>query len=234
MKSWLLSRRSTIGTVLLAVLLVVATATTTAVVTTRTAETVPPPPEGPVRVAVIGDSYSAGSNNDVVWPSLIAAGSSLSISDVAVADASYSGGEGQSGRFAEQIDKALASKPGVIVIFGGLADAGLPDEQINQSAIDLFAELTRRAPNVKVVVFGPIWHHDPVPDVFMALDTDIATAAKTTHTTYISLIREKWLVADGLMQGDAAPTDEGQSVLARRLNPLLLEQVRKPSRAALP
>ena len=234
MKSWLLSRRSMIGTVVLALLLVVATATTTVVLTSRTGETVPPPPNGPVRVSVIGDSYSAGSNNDVTWPSLVAAGSPLSISDVAVADASYAGGAGQSGRFAEQIDKALASKPGVIVVFGGLGDAGLPDDQITQSAIDLFAELTRRAPNVKLVVFGPIWHHDPVPDVFMALDADLATAAKTTHTNYISLIRERWLIADGLMQGDAAPTDDGQSVLARRLNPLLLEQVRESNSVELP
>jgi hypothetical protein len=212
----------------------VATPTTTVALTSRTAETVPPPPAGPVRVSVIGDSYSAGSNNDVVWPSLVAAGSPLSISNVAVADASYAGGAGQSGRFADQIDMALASKPDVIVVFGGLGDAGLPDEQITQSAIDLFAELVRRAPGVKLVVFGPIWHTDPVPDVFLALDADIASAARTTHTTYIPLIRDKWLMADGLMQGDVAPTDEGQSVLARKLNPVLLEQSREPSRAALP
>lgn len=234
MKSWLFSWRSTIGTVVLALLLVAATATTTVVLTSRTAETVPPPPDGPVRVSVIGDSYSAGSDNDVIWPSLVAAESPLSISAVAVADASYAGGAGQSGRFAEQIDKALASKPGLIVVFGGTGDVTLPDEQITQSAIDLFAELIRRAPNVKLVVLGPIWHQDPVPDVFVALDKDIAEAARTTHTTYISLIREDWLVADGLMRGDIAPTDEGQSVLARRLNPILLEQVRESSRAVLP
>jgi hypothetical protein len=234
MKSWLFSWRSTIGTVVLALLLVAATATTTVVLTSRTAERVPPPPEGPVRVSVIGDSYSAGSDNGVTWPSLVAAESPLSISDVAVADASYAGGAGQSGRFAEQIDKALASKPGVIVVFGGIGDVAVPDEQITQSAIDLFAELIRRAPNAKLVVLGPIWRQDPVPDVFVALDNDIAEAARTTHTTYISLIREDWLVADGLMRGDIAPTDEGQSVLARRLNPILLEQVRESSGAVLP
>lgn len=234
MRNWLFSRKSLAGSAALAVLLVVTTATATMVLTSKKTEPVPPPPSGPLRVAVIGDSYSAGSGNDVTWPALMAAGSPLSISDVAVADASYAGGAGQSGPFAQQIDKALASKPGVIVVFGGLGDAGLPNQQITQSATDLFAELIRRAPNVKLIVLGPIWHDDPVPDVFKTLDADIAAAARTTHTSYVPLIAEKWLIGDGLMQGDSAPTDEGQSVLATRLNSILLEQIRQPSTAALP
>jgi GDSL-like Lipase/Acylhydrolase family len=233
MKNWLISRKSVVGSTALAVLLVVATATATMVLTNGKAEPVSPPADGPLRVAVIGDSYSAGSGNDVIWPALVAAGSPMSISNVAVADASYAGGAGQSGPFAQQIDKALASKPAVIVVFGGLGDAGLPDQQITQSATDLFAELIRRAPNAKLVAFGPIWHENPVPDVFKTLDADIAVAARTTHTAYVPLIGEKWLIGDGLMQGDSAPTDEGQLVLARKLNPLLLEHIGQPSTAAL-
>lgn len=234
MKNWIASRMSTFGTIALSLLLIVATATTTVAMTDRARPPVPAPDDGPVRVSVIGDSYSAGSNNQVVWPVLIAAGSPLSISIAAARDASYAGGSGQSGRFAEQIDRALASKPSVIVVFGGLGDVGEPDGQITQSAIDLFAELIRRVPTMKLVVIGPIWHTQPVPEVFIALDADIEKAARITHTTYISLIHKDWLVADGLMQGDAAPTDEGQSVLARRLNPMLLEQIRNPSRSVLP
>ncbi|MGV9800978.1 SGNH/GDSL hydrolase family protein [Mycobacterium sp. NPDC003449] len=233
MKNRFTGRTPWLGAVVLSLLLVAATATTTVAVTHRTPQPLPPP-AGLVRVSVIGDSYSAGSDNDVVWPTLIAATSPLSISVVAVRDASYAGGAGQSGRFAEQIDKALASKPAVLIVFGGLGDAGLPDDQITQSAVDLFAELARRAPTTKVVVFGPIWHVQPAPDVFVALDADIEEAARLTHTTYVSLIRKDWLAADGMMQGDVAPTDEGQSVLADRLNRLLLQVVYQPRRAVLP
>ncbi|OBF16540.1 SGNH/GDSL hydrolase family protein [Mycobacterium sp. ACS4331] len=233
MKEWLASRIPRLGTIILALLLIAATATTTLAVSSR-ARQAPPPPDSLVRVAVIGDSYSAGVDNEVVWPSLIAAGSPLSISVVAARDASYAGTAGRSGRFEDQVDKALASKPSVIVVFGGLGDAGLPDEQITQSATDLFAELVRRAPRSKVVVLGPIWHAQPVPDVFVTLDARIGEAARTTQVTYISLIGMDWLAKDGLMQGDAAPTDSGQFALARYLNPILLQQIRNPSRSVLP
>jgi hypothetical protein len=213
-----------LGSTMLLLLLIAATATTTVALLNRGPQPATPS-ETLVRVAVIGDSYSAGADNDVVWPTLLAASSPLSVSDVAARDASYAGGAGQSGRFSGQVDKALASKPQLIVIFGGLADAGLPDEQITQSAVDLLAELARRAPTSKVVVFGPIWHTQPVPAVFIALDAALHRAAQVTFTTYISLIQKDWLVGDGLMQGDAAPTDKGQLVLARRVNPILLEQL---------
>lgn len=224
---------SMVGALTLSLLLIAVTATSTMVLTGTAPEPLPPP-DSPVRVAVIGDSYSAGSDNDVVWPTLIAAGSPLSISVVAVRDASYAGGQGQSGRFLQQVDKALASKPSVVVVFGGLGDAGLRDQQITQSAIDLFAELIRRAPEAKLVVFGPIWHTRPVPKVFTDLDAALAEAARVTFTSYVSLIDEQWLTGDGVMQGDVAPTDKGQSVLARELNPILLQQIRDPSRSVLP
>lgn len=234
MTSWHSSWRSTLGTVALALLLVAATASVTVVLTSRGAESVSVPADGPLRISVIGDSYSAGSDNDVTWPSLVAAASPLSISDVAVAESSYAGRAGQSGRFADQVDKALASKPDVIVVFGGIGDVALPNQQITQSAVDLFTELSRRAPDAELLVFGPIWHQHPVPDVFVTLDSDIAKAANTTHTTYVSLIREKWLVADVLMRRNVAPTDEGQSVLAQHLRPLLMEHIRETSKAVLP
>jgi hypothetical protein len=212
------------GSVVLSVLLVAATVTTTVAVMNRTRQPLAAP-DGLVRISVVGDSYSAGSDNNVVWPTLLAGTSALSVSLVAVRDASYAGGAGHSGRFADQVDKALASKPSTIVVFGGLGDAGLPNAQITQSAIDLFAELIRRAPATKLVVFGPIWHTRPVPEVFTTLDAALGEAARVTFTTYISLIEQDWLVGDGMMQGDVAPTDKGQSVLARKLNPILLEQV---------
>ncbi len=228
------SWRSAIGTVALALLLVAATASVTVILTNRGGESLSVPADGPLRISVIGDSYSAGSDNDVTWPSLVAAASPFSISNVAVANSSYAGRAGQSGRFADQVDKAIASKPDVVVVFGGVGDVALPDQQITQSAVDLFTELSRRAPDAALVVFGPIWHQHPVPDVFKSLDSDIAEAANDTHTTYVPLIGENWLAADGLMRRNVAPTDEGQSVLAQRLRSLLLAQIRGTSRAVLP
>jgi hypothetical protein len=232
-KAWIMSRKSQIGTVFMAVLLVVATATATIALTGHAPEVVASAPVGTVGVSVIGDSYSSGLGNQVVWPALVAAGSQLGISDVAFPGAGYVAEPGRSGPFAAQLDKALASKPAVIVVFGGMSDASTADGLIAQSATDLFLELIRRAPATKVVVLGPIAHTDPVPERLMKLDSAVAGAARVAHTTFIPLINEKWLVGDGLIQGDDfTPTDLGQSVLARHLSPILLGHIRKQDKAA--
>ena len=235
MKAWILARKSQIGTVVVAVLLVAATAMTTIVLTGDAPQMVASAPDDAVRVSVIGDSYSSGSGNHMVWPSLVAAGSQLSVSNEAFPGAGYVAGAGHNGPFAAQIDKALASKPAVIVVFGGMSDVLKSDGLVTQSATDLFIELIRRAPTVKLMVLGPIWHTDPVPEPLLRLDSAVASAARATHTTYTPLIQEKWLIGDGLIQDDGfTPTDQGQSVLARQLGPILLGYIRKQDRAALP
>lgn len=204
------------------------------IVTRRAPETVMATPNDHVRVSVIGDSYSSGFGNHVVWPSLVAAGSQLSISNYASPGAGYVGA-GQSEPFDAQVGKALASKPAIIVVFGGMADVAKSEDLIVQAATDLFTQLARRAPAVELVVLGPIWHQDPVPEPFIRLDSNIASAASATHTTYISMINEKWLVDESLIQEDNfTPTDEGQSVLASRLGPILLRYMRNQDRAHLP
>jgi hypothetical protein len=233
-RAWIFARKSQIGTALVAVLLVTATATATIVLTGRGSEVVASTPDPTVRVSVIGDSYSSGLGNQAVWPALVAVGSQLSISDVAFPGAGYVSGAGRTGPFTAQIDKALASKPALIVIFGGTTEVATAPGLIAQAATDLFGELIRRAPTTKVMVLGPIAHTDPVPEPYMKLDAAVAGAAGATHTTYVSLINEKWLVGEGLIQDDGmTPTDLGQSVLARHLSPILQDHVRKLDKAAV-
>ena len=235
MRAWILSRKSLIGTVSLALLLVIATATATFALTHEPHEAVASAPEDIVRVSVIGDSYSSGLGNQTAWPSLVAAGSQLSISDVAFPGTGYVAETEHSGSFAAQVDKALASKPAVVVVFGGMSDASVSDGLIAQSATDLFLRLIRLAPKAKLIVLGPISPADPASDRFLKLDSTVAGAAQATHTTYVRLIQEKWLVGDGLIQADGfSPTDQGQSALARHLSPVLLGAIRKQDKAVLP
>ena len=235
MRAWILARKSLIGTVSLAVLLVIATATATIALTHQPQEAVASAPEDIVRVSVIGDSYSSGLGNQTAWPSLIAAGSQLSISDVAVPGTGYVAETGHSGPFAAQVPKALASKPAVVVVFGGMSDVSGSDGLIAQSATDLFLNLIRLAPAAKLVVLGPISPADPVSDRFVKLDSTVAAAAQAAHATYIGLIQEKWLVGEGLIQADGfSPTDQGQSALARHLSPVLQGAIRKHNKAVLP
>lgn len=217
-------------TVALALLLVVATVTATLALRPAS-KIVLASPDQTVRVAVLGDSYTSGLNNTVVWPSLLAATTDLAFSNVAFPGAGYVGGVGESGPFAEQVERALASKPDVIVVFGGINDVGKSDDLVTQSAIDLFAQLTRRAPNANLLVLGPIWHEPNLPESFFRLDDAIAKAAAASDYPYTSLIREDWLEGAGLIQADQIhPTDAGQVILERNLGPVLTEQIRQLER----
>jgi hypothetical protein len=224
MRKW----KSQLATLIVAILLVAAAV----LVTLAVARPKPAAPaaacDHTLRVAVIGDSYSAGLNTGIVWPSLVAGSSTFSISNVALPSSGYVGGIGQSVPFASQVDKALASKPDIVIVFGGLNDVGQSTDLITQSATGLFTDLITRAPRAKLIVFGPIWHDDPAPPSALDIDSAVAAAANATHTTYISLVDEKWLVGEGLIQDDGVNlTDQGQTTLARELGPLIQRQIRQ-------
>jgi lysophospholipase L1-like esterase len=224
MRKW----KPQLATLIVAILLVAATVLVTLAVAR-------PKPAAPVaacdhtlRVAVIGDSYSAGLHNGIVWPSLVAGSSKLSISNVALPGSGYVGGIGETPPFAGQADKALASKPDIIIVFGGLNDVGLSTDLITSAATGLFTNLITRAPGAKLIVFGPIWHDDPAPPSALEIDSAVAAAANAAHATYVRLIDEKWLVGEGLIQDDGIdPTDQGQTTLARELGPLIQRQIRQ-------
>lgn len=212
----------------LALLLILATATTTLALTRSEQHPPPPSTSGPLRIAVIGDSYSSGLDNAVVWPTLIAESSDLSISNLAVPGSGYVGGAGESGPFSAQVDKALATKPDLIVVFGGINDVGKSVDLINQSATDLFFELARRAPEVPRIVFGPLWHEDPPPEVALTIDAAINRAADQTSSPYVRLIDKTWLVGPGLIQDDGIhPTDQGQTIIASELAGILQTKIRE-------
>lgn len=234
MKRWASALLAPLTTLLLAVLLVAATVAVTIAVV-RPAPLIVATPDKVIRVAVIGDSYTSGLNNTVVWPSLLAFSTNLAFSNVAFPGAGYVGGVGESGPFADQVDRALASKPDVIVVFGGINDVGRSKDLVTQAASDLYTRLARGAPNAQMLVLGPIWYLQDLPQAFYDADDAIAEAAQRSKIPYTSLIRKDWLEDDGMIQSDQVhPTDAGQLVLERNLGPLLVEQIRRRDKVATP
>lgn len=223
--------KSTLATALVALLLVAATALVTVLVTERQPVDTIVTADQNTRVAVIGDSYSSGSDNAVVWPSLVAQSSALSMVNFAIPGAGYVGGTGESGPFSNQLDRAVAAKPDVVVVFGGINDVGKSVELIRQAATDLLAELVRRLPASQVIVLGPLWHEEPPPEAALLIDGAVSAAADEANTPYVRLIDEKWLVPPGLVQADGIhPTDMGQSAMAREIGPILQREIRQPGK----
>ncbi|CCQ13662.1 Lipolytic enzyme [Rhodococcus sp. AW25M09] len=171
----------------------------------------------PVRISVVGDSYSRGLPDTLVWPELAAESTGWSIDNVSIFSAGYVATDGN-GTFADQIDAALAGNPDVVLVVGGINDVGKPPELITQRAIDTLGELARRAPTARIVVMGPIWHELPVPEAAGVIDNSVGTAAHTLRLPYLSVVGEDWLVPEGMIQEDGIhPTEAGQRVLAQQI-----------------
>lgn len=222
------NKTSIAATLLVAVLLVAASVSVTYVVTRQPPAEQPTSSDRGIHISLIGDSYSSGLNNTVIWPDLVADGSPLAISNFALPGSGYVGGAGESGPFGNQLERAVAAKPDVIVVFGGINDVGKTPELIQQAATDLFGELSRRAPESRVVALGPLWHDIPPPEAAVVINDAVARAATEARVPFVRLIDEDWLVGDGLIQpDDIHPTDAGQEVMARELGPLLQRELRR-------
>ncbi|OZF51312.1 hypothetical protein CH291_07035 [Rhodococcus sp. 14-1411-2a] len=181
-----------------------------------------PPPtvtaaDTPLKVSVVGDSYSRGLPDTVVWPTLAAESTGWSVNNVSIFSAGYVATDGN-GTYADQIDAAVADDPDVVFVVGGINDVGKPPELIMQRAIDTLGELARRAPRAKLVVMGPIWHEIPVPEAAAVIDDSVRAAASMLRLPYLSVVGEDWLVPEGMIQEDGIhPTEAGQRVLAQQI-----------------
>ncbi len=169
-----------------------------------------------LRIAVIGDDFSAGNMNRVVWPTLMARRTGWAVSNLALPDTGYraDGNGGQA--FTYQVDRALAAQPDVILMVGGLKDTSFPDmREVGDGAINAMQKVVLGAG--RTLVIGPTWYETPVPSEVTNVSNAIRGAATAAGVPYLGALDPPWLTPR-LMRSDLAyPSDEGQSLLADRI-----------------
>jgi lysophospholipase L1-like esterase len=181
-------------------------------------------PSWPLSIAVVGDAYAAGSNNRVVWPTLLAQRTGWSVANFALPGAGFAA-DGQGGyAFLYQVDRALQAHPQVIVIASGVADddfAGTGD--IGQGALEAINEI--KLGGQRALVIGPTWYETPVPETVTSVSEEIRKVAENAGVPYLDALDPPWLTPD-LMQADLhGPTDEGQSAIADKVAAWLRTEV---------
>jgi lysophospholipase L1-like esterase len=182
------------------------------------------PRASPMSIAVIGDSYTAGIQNQVVWPTLLAQRTGWSVSNFALPNAGFVA-DGLGGHaFTYQVDRAQAANPRVILIVGGLADDELPDtEPVTVAAIDVINKI--KVGGQRALVVGPTWYETPVPGSVKGVSNAIRNVAEKAEVPYLDALDPPWLTRD-LMQPDlSGPTDDGQSVIADKIAAWLRTEV---------
>jgi GDSL-like Lipase/Acylhydrolase family len=170
----------------------------------------------PMSIAVVGDSYAAGSHNRVVWPTLLAQRTGWSVSNFALPNAGFVA-DGLGGHaFTYQVDRAQSANPKVIVIVGGLADDGFAETgPVTVGAIDAINKI--KVGGQQALVVGPTWYETPVPESVKRVSNAVRKVAEEAGVPYLGALDPPWLTRD-LMQSDlSGPTDEGQSVIADKI-----------------
>ena len=205
-------RRST-PTAVAALILTGAIVSASMVLTTCTRE---PDSSWPLSVAVIGDAFTAGESNEVVWPTLLAQRTGWSVSNFAMPDAGFAA-DGRGGHaFTHQVERAQAARPRIILITTGQADNDLPEMgAVTVGAIDAFDKI--QLGGQRALVIGPIWYGAPTPGKVQMVSEAVREAARIADVPFLSGIEPPWL-SRSLMQGNLhSPNDAGHSVIADRV-----------------
>lgn len=180
------------------------------------------PPTRPLRLSVIGDSYSAGTaNNTVEWPALLAKKRGWYVNNVAEAGTGYAATQQ---KFYSRARYALDTNPDVILVVGGREDRVYAPEAVQAEAAKLYDVLALHLPNAEIVVVGPIWDStEPDPNV-VTVNNAIRAAAEAAGLTYIDALDANWLRDSTQIQADGvSPTDIGMRTLADALNSVVPE-----------
>ena len=178
----------------------------------------------PLSVAVVGDQYTAGIENRLVWPTLMAQRTGWSVSNFALPDAGFvADGRGGHG-FTYQVDRAQVSRPQVIVIMGGIADARFPDVgQVRVGALDAVNKV--KVGGERVLVVGPTYFETPVPNSVIRVSDAIKEVAEKAGVPYLDALDPPWLTRDQMRPDLKGPTDEGQSAIADKVVAWLRSEV---------
>lgn len=171
-------------------------------------------------VAVVGDSYSAGASNTVLWHQVIARTLPAKVTDVSLGGAGYA----VPGRdFAAQVQKLPATSD-LVIVAGSRNDQDAPGN-VGPAARSLYAAIKAKAPAAKIVVIGPIWDSSKPSAGAVSANEEVRAAAKEAKLPFIDALAENWLSDPDLIQkvDGVHATDNGEKVLAERIRQHLVK-----------
>ncbi|HVH94710.1 MAG: SGNH/GDSL hydrolase family protein [Nocardioidaceae bacterium] len=185
-------------------------------------------------LAVLGDSYSAGSrmggHGGNGWPALVARHFGATLDLEAVPGRGYRNpGRVHPGHTFPQQARALVGKwhGDVLIVFGSRNDSHAAPSRLRDTAEATLRYLRFQLPDTHIVVIGPMW---PVllppggdPEGDRAAIREAAEAVR--GLTYVDPMNPPWFSAkniDLIGEDRIHPTDEGHRYLSRRIIDLLV------------
>lgn len=181
------------------------------------APTAPERPEGNASgplLVVIGDSYSQGWDNTVVWPELFAMTHGYRLENLSISGTGFVNTAGTS-TFLQRIRQADVADPSLIIFAGSRNDVLSTADEVRAAAREAFTTARKRFPDARVIAVGPIWDNsDPIPAV-EEINRGVARAAEAAGVEFIDALAANWLRDPSVIHPDGIhATDDGQQDLA--------------------
>lgn len=188
------------------------------------------------RIAVIGDSYTAGSDEggngpqawtEVAWGLLAAEGVEVDADVGAEGGAGYGERGNRGSLFIDLTARTVRRSDDVVVFFGSRNDQPVDPEEFPALAAETLELARFAAPAAKLLVIGPPWPDaDPPPAVGRIRDS-LREQAGLIGAEFVDPIAERWFVGQpDLIGADGVhPTDAGHAYLAAKIAPLIYDQL---------
>ncbi|WP_205878238.1 Rv0518 family GDSL lipase [Mycobacterium camsae] len=187
-------------------------------------------------VAVIGDSYTTGTNEGGLgpnswtartWRTLTAPGLRIA-SDVAAEGRAGYGAVGDHGSIFQDLTARVVKPEDVLVVFfGSRNDQDVDPVLLAQRVHATFALARRLAPSARFLVIGPPWPTAEVPVPILVIRDVLAGAAWAAGADFVDPIGDRWFVdrPDLIGSDGVHPNDAGHEYLAEKMVPLIRWQL---------
>lgn len=183
-------------------------------------------------IAVIGDSYTAGSAEggqgpngwtERAWRTLAERGVPIAADVASEGGAGYAVRGSRGGLFQDLTARSVQPDDALVLFFGSRNDQDAHPAQLTQLVRDTLGLARRVTPSAKMLVIGPPWPTADVPDTVLRIRDILDAEAQGVGAEFVDPIADHWFVEQpGLIGADGVhPNNAGHEYLADKIVPLI-------------
>ena len=185
-----------------------------------------------VPVAIIGDSYTVGSDMGGVgknnWAKLVHRKLDhrayyIPYRVYAEGGAGYAN-PGQQGSTFLQLAEQITANTAIVVVFGSRNDTAVALSSVKDAAENFYRAIRTAAPKAQLIVIGPPWVDENVPASIVDIRDALRAATNDAGAVFVDPLTEGWFFGqDSVLIGadHIHPTDDGHTYLANKILPAI-------------
>jgi lysophospholipase L1-like esterase len=187
-------------------------------------------------VAVIGDSYTTGTDEGGqgprawtarAWQTLAQRGVRVGADVAAEGKAGYAVPGDRGSIFEDLTARAVKPDDALVVFFGSRNDQGVDPGLLADKVRDTFVMARRFASTARFLVIGPPWPTADVPGSVLQIRDVLNARARAAGAAFVDPIGDRWFVdrPDLIGVDGVHPNDAGHEYLANMIAPLIRMQL---------